>query len=44
MAARPLVVFDVNETLLGPGTAEAILRIFGDKSAFVVRHLIVLQR
>lgn len=34
MAARPLIVFDVNETLLDLGTMEPIFeRIFGDKSA-----------
>ena len=34
MAALPLIVFDVNETLLDLGTMEPTFqRIFGDKSA-----------
>jgi hypothetical protein len=34
MAARPLIVFDVNETLLDLGTIEPTFeRIFGDKNA-----------
>ncbi len=38
MTARPLIVFDVNETLPGLGTMEpAFQRIFGEKNAMRVR-------
>ena len=41
MAALPLIVFDVNETLLDLSTMEPTFqRIFGDKSAMRLWHLV----